>query len=228
MSPEALDSVATFYNLIFRRPVGENVILLCGQRQLLDHGLRGHLRPTSRRVSGWSWGKPRLTASSRCSPWPALGTCDRGPAMMVGNDLQPEPRQREGGRDNRPLPATSGGLRGPMANGSSLDKPLTGDLRSDGGVLDLAAYREGRRIRGLAAGDEGDDAGRRAQGGDRLAAPGPGRGGISHGPEVELRAHGRRRAPRPSISWPMPTRWSPALSRTGCCWKGTRTFSSKG
>src|SRR5271169_3519675 len=29
MSPEELDSVATFYNLIFRKPVGRHVILLC-------------------------------------------------------------------------------------------------------------------------------------------------------------------------------------------------------
>ena len=29
MSPHELDSVATFYNLIYRRPVGRHVILLC-------------------------------------------------------------------------------------------------------------------------------------------------------------------------------------------------------
>ena len=29
MSPAEVDSVATFYNLIFRRPVGRHVILLC-------------------------------------------------------------------------------------------------------------------------------------------------------------------------------------------------------
>ncbi len=29
MSPEELDSVATFYNMIFRRPVGRHVILVC-------------------------------------------------------------------------------------------------------------------------------------------------------------------------------------------------------
>jgi NADH-quinone oxidoreductase subunit E len=29
MSPAELDSVATFYNLIFRRPVGRHVILVC-------------------------------------------------------------------------------------------------------------------------------------------------------------------------------------------------------
>src|SRR5680860_1563142 len=29
MSPDAIDSVATYYSLIFRRPVGKHVVLLC-------------------------------------------------------------------------------------------------------------------------------------------------------------------------------------------------------
>ncbi|NIW41726.1 MAG: NADH-quinone oxidoreductase subunit NuoE, partial [candidate division Zixibacteria bacterium] len=29
MSPDELDSVATFYNLVFRQPVGRNIILVC-------------------------------------------------------------------------------------------------------------------------------------------------------------------------------------------------------
>ena len=29
MSPDELDNVATFYNLVFRKPVGKHVILLC-------------------------------------------------------------------------------------------------------------------------------------------------------------------------------------------------------
>src|SRR5688500_229306 len=29
MSPEELDSVATFYNLLFRKPVGRHIILVC-------------------------------------------------------------------------------------------------------------------------------------------------------------------------------------------------------
>ena len=40
MSPTDLDSMATFYNLIFRRPVGRHVIIGLRQRELLDHGLR--------------------------------------------------------------------------------------------------------------------------------------------------------------------------------------------
>src|SRR6478735_9277878 len=45
MSAEELDSVATFYNLIFRKPVGRNIILLCdsiscyvmGYEKLYEH-----------------------------------------------------------------------------------------------------------------------------------------------------------------------------------------------
>ena len=40
MSPAELDGVATFYNLIFRKPVGRHVVTDLRQRELLDHGLR--------------------------------------------------------------------------------------------------------------------------------------------------------------------------------------------
>ena len=42
MSPEELDGIATFYNLIFRRPVGEKIILLCNSVTCWIKG-----RPTS-------------------------------------------------------------------------------------------------------------------------------------------------------------------------------------
>jgi NADH-quinone oxidoreductase subunit E len=44
MSAEELEGVATFYNLIYRRPVGEKVILVLRQRQLLDLWLRRYQR----------------------------------------------------------------------------------------------------------------------------------------------------------------------------------------
>ena len=39
MSPADLDGVATFYNLIFRKPVGRACDHALRQRKLLDHGL---------------------------------------------------------------------------------------------------------------------------------------------------------------------------------------------
>ncbi len=37
MTPDELDGVATFYNLIFRKPVGRHVILVCDSISLLGH-----------------------------------------------------------------------------------------------------------------------------------------------------------------------------------------------
>src|SRR5207245_6097313 len=48
MSPDELDGVATFYNLIFRHPVGRHVILICDSASCWIMGyeaLRDHLQP---------------------------------------------------------------------------------------------------------------------------------------------------------------------------------------
>ena len=44
MTCEDLDGVATFYNLIFRRPVGRHVDPPMRQHQLLDQGVRSDAR----------------------------------------------------------------------------------------------------------------------------------------------------------------------------------------
>ena len=86
MSPEALDSVATFYNLIFRKPVGENVILLCDSVSCWILGYEdicGHLKTSL----GVELGETTADGKFTLLPMACLGTCDRGPAMMVGDDL---------------------------------------------------------------------------------------------------------------------------------------------
>ena len=86
MSPEALDSVATCYNLIFRKPVGENVILLCDSVSCWIMGyesIRAHLKEQL----GVELGETTADGKFTLLPMACLGTCDRGPAMMVGNEL---------------------------------------------------------------------------------------------------------------------------------------------
>jgi NADH-quinone oxidoreductase subunit E len=86
MSPEELDSVATFYNLIFRRPVGRHVILICdsiscwvmGYENILNH-LTNHL--------GIKLGQTTIDDRFTLLPNCCLGTCDRAPALMIDNDL---------------------------------------------------------------------------------------------------------------------------------------------
>ena len=77
-----------------------------------------------------------------------------------------------------------------IIHGQALDRrPPVGRRRAGSGGL-----REDRRLRGAPQGAQGDDSGGRPEGDNGLQAPGPRRRGIPHRPEVELRAHGRRRA----------------------------------
>lgn len=86
MSPEALDSVATFYNLIFRKPVGEKVILLCDSVSCWILGYEDICAHLKARL-GVELGETTADGKFTLLPMACLGTCDRGPAMMVGNDL---------------------------------------------------------------------------------------------------------------------------------------------
>ena len=93
LSAAELDNVATFYNLIYRQPVGENVILLCdsiscwllGYENIRDY-LQDHL--------GIKYGETTEDGKFTLIPMVCLGTCDHAPAMMVGEalyrDLTPE------------------------------------------------------------------------------------------------------------------------------------------
>ena len=86
MSREEVDGIATFYELIFRKPVGTHVIMVCDS------------------VSCWITGEERITAHLRerlgvelggtttdgaftLLPAGCLGACDAGPAMLVDGEL---------------------------------------------------------------------------------------------------------------------------------------------
>jgi NADH-quinone oxidoreductase subunit E len=86
MTPDELESVATFYNLIFRRPVGRHVILICDSVTCWIMGydrLRQHL--TSR--LGIQLGETSADGRFTLLPNVCLGTCDHAPALMIDDDL---------------------------------------------------------------------------------------------------------------------------------------------
>lgn len=86
MSPTDVDSVATFYNLIFRRPVGRHVIMVCDSVSCWIMGydrLRKHLCERLGIELGQTTPDNRFTLL----PIVCLGCCDHAPAMMVGSDL---------------------------------------------------------------------------------------------------------------------------------------------
>ena len=86
VSVDELDSVATFYNLIYRKPVGRHVILVCDSISCWMMGydrLRDHL--TNR--LGIKMGETTADGRFTLLPIVCLGTCDHAPAMMVDEDL---------------------------------------------------------------------------------------------------------------------------------------------
>ena len=86
MSPDEVDSVATFYNLIFRRPVGRHVIFLCDSVScwIVDGD---SLRERIRERLGIGFGETTPDGRFTLLPIQCLGTCDRAPALMVDEDL---------------------------------------------------------------------------------------------------------------------------------------------
>jgi NADH-quinone oxidoreductase subunit E len=86
MSLHELDSVATFYNLVFRRPVGRNVILVCDSISCWMMGYEKVVTGLNKKL-GIQWGETTADQRFTLLPIPCLGTCDHAPALMIGNDL---------------------------------------------------------------------------------------------------------------------------------------------
>jgi len=86
MSAEELDSVATFYNLIYRKPVGRHVILICNSVSCWVMGYDRVLNALMMRL-GIALGE--TTADNRFTllPVPCLGICHEAPALMIDDDL---------------------------------------------------------------------------------------------------------------------------------------------
>jgi len=86
LSPDELDGVATFYNLIFRRPVGRSVILLCDSVSCWIMGCEA-LRKKLESGLGIKLGETTPDGRFTLLPTVCLGACDHAPAMMVGDNL---------------------------------------------------------------------------------------------------------------------------------------------
>jgi len=86
MSLEELDGVASFYNLLFRKPVGRHVVLLCDS---VSCWIMGYDRVRERLCSklGVRLGETTQDGRFTLLPIVCLGTCDHAPAMLVDEDL---------------------------------------------------------------------------------------------------------------------------------------------
>lgn len=86
LSIAELDEVATFYNLIFRKPVGARVILLCDSISCWIAGRDALARHITATI-GIAPGETTADGKFTLLPIVCLGHCDHAPAMMVGGQL---------------------------------------------------------------------------------------------------------------------------------------------
>ncbi len=86
MPAAELDSVATFFNLIYRRPIGRHVILLCDS---VSCWLMGCNKIRAQLVDRLGIDYGQTTEDNRFTllQMACLGTCDRAPALMIDEEL---------------------------------------------------------------------------------------------------------------------------------------------
>jgi NADH-quinone oxidoreductase subunit E len=85
MSAEDLDSVATFYNVIFRRPVGRHVIFYCDSVSCWIMNFTAVKEAIQQRL-GIKPGETTSDGRFTLLPIQCLGACDRAPVLMIDRD----------------------------------------------------------------------------------------------------------------------------------------------
>jgi NADH-quinone oxidoreductase subunit E len=85
MSVADLEGVATFYNRIYRQPVGRHVILLCDSIACFLMGAET-LAEAFQRELGIQFGQTTADGRFTLLPICCLGNCDKGPTLMIDED----------------------------------------------------------------------------------------------------------------------------------------------
>lgn len=86
ISAADLEGVATFYSLIFRRPVGRHVIKVCDSISCFLTGY-DELKAELSKQTGIEFGQTTKDDRFTLLPICCLGACDRGATMMIDDDL---------------------------------------------------------------------------------------------------------------------------------------------
>ena len=93
MTVEEVDGIATFYDLVFRSPVGKHVIMVCDSVSCWVMGEEKISEHLQKRL-GVQPGETTADGMFTLLPVGCLGACDRGPALMVDGqiieDITPE------------------------------------------------------------------------------------------------------------------------------------------
>jgi NADH-quinone oxidoreductase subunit E len=86
MSSDEVDSIATFYSRIYRKPVGRNVILVCDSVSCMVMGYESVYKYISKKL-GITFGETTTDNKFTLLPISCLGDCDHAPALMVNDEL---------------------------------------------------------------------------------------------------------------------------------------------
>ncbi|MEJ2089858.1 MAG: NADH-quinone oxidoreductase subunit NuoE [Gammaproteobacteria bacterium] len=86
MAAAELDSVATFYNLIFRKPVGRHVIMVCDSISCFIMGC-DKVRQRLSDELGIEPGETTEDGRFTLLPIVCLGACDKAPTMTIDEEL---------------------------------------------------------------------------------------------------------------------------------------------
>lgn len=80
-----LEAVATFYNLIFRQPVGRHLVFVCDSVSCWLCGYE-ELRHLVQERLGVEFGQTTADGRFTLLPSVCLGNCDKAPAVMIDED----------------------------------------------------------------------------------------------------------------------------------------------
>ena len=86
MTPDELDSVATFYPFIFRRPVGRHVIFICDSVVCWIMGYEGLLDHLTRKL-GIGVGETTPDGRFTLLPVSCVGCCHHAPVLMIDQNM---------------------------------------------------------------------------------------------------------------------------------------------
>lgn len=85
MSVDEIDSIATFYNMVFRKPVGRHVIMICDSVSCWIMGYEKILEALENKLS-IKYGQTTPDNRFTLLPIVCLGNCDHAPTMIIDKD----------------------------------------------------------------------------------------------------------------------------------------------
>lgn len=86
ISNSDLEGISTFYNQIFRKPVGQYVIRYCDSFVCYINGYK-YIQKKIEKILNIKPGETTLNKKFTLLPTCCLGSCDQSPVIMINNDI---------------------------------------------------------------------------------------------------------------------------------------------